>query len=178
MTLIYDPFWSFRSLYSYLLTPGSSSWRTPLGWSAASRPPKLRFMALWDDKVPVRQVAPRLGISLSTVWMVRTRLRRRGMRAAGLSNRRAAQLNAGNAVRLAEAGPIVMNWRTGKVAEALHWMGTGQPSHPCEIRCSLLAKGIRYHYVMRLGSRNDAIWLERMARSRMPSRTVWRAHPC
>jgi hypothetical protein len=26
--------------------------------------------------------------------------------------------NAGDAVRMAEAGPIVMNWRTGKVAEA------------------------------------------------------------
>ena len=34
-----------------------------------------RFMALWDQKVPTRAMALRLGISLSTLWMVRRRLK-------------------------------------------------------------------------------------------------------
>ena len=34
-----------------------------------------RFMALWDQKMPTRAMALRLGISLSTLWMVRRRLK-------------------------------------------------------------------------------------------------------
>ena len=34
-----------------------------------------RFMALWEQKMPTRSMALRLGISLSTLWMVRRRLK-------------------------------------------------------------------------------------------------------